>query len=243
MPEGPELRLASIFINKVASKNFFTGKVVKSDLATKLVEVPFEAKTYVLQAESRGKELKVYLNPTHEDEKKSKKNMKALPEQSVKHILFRFGMSGCFKLTSIEEIPKHAHLRFFTKDGKNVLSFVDYRRFGRWEINGNWGADRGPDTVTEYPAFRQNVLENLEKPAFNRPICETLLNQKFFNGIGNYLRAEILYRCKTAPFVQARSVLEPLKDQIKTEEPDILELCNIIPKEVLSLGGGKGVRL
>lgn len=42
--------------------------------------------------------------------------------------------------------------------------------------------------------FRENVLSNLSDKAFNRPICEALLNQKYFNGIGNYLRAEILYR-------------------------------------------------
>ena len=42
--------------------------------------------------------------------------------------------------------------------------------------------------------FRNNVLQNLEAAAFNKPICEVLLNQKYFNGIGNYLRAEILYR-------------------------------------------------
>ena len=71
MPEGPELRLASIFINKVASTNLFSGKVVKSDLATKLVDVPFEAETYAIQAESRGKELKVHLTPVNpEDDKK-----------------------------------------------------------------------------------------------------------------------------------------------------------------------------
>ena len=41
---------------------------------------------------------------------------------------------------------------------------------------------------------RENVLKNLGDKAFDKPICEALLNQKFFNGIGNYLRAEILYR-------------------------------------------------
>lgn len=41
---------------------------------------------------------------------------------------------------------------------------------------------------------RENVLKNLDDKAFDKPICEALLNQKFFNGIGNYLRAEILYR-------------------------------------------------
>jgi len=242
MPEGPELRLAANFINKVASTHLFTGKVVKSDLATKLVEVPFEAETYSLQAESRGKELKVYLDPQNdENQKKSKKKKsESLPEQSVKHLLFRFGMSGCIKLTSVNEIPKHAHLRFFSKNGQDVLSFVDYRRFGTWIINGDWGKDRGPDSVVEYVDFRKNVLDNLKNPAFNKAICETLLNQKFFNGIGNYLRAEILYRCNIPPFAQSRSVLEPLLTDVKTEEPDILELCHLVPKEVLSLGGGKG---
>jgi len=242
MPEGPELRLAANFINKVASQHLFTGKVVKSDLATKLVEVPFEAEIYSLQAESRGKELKVYLDPQNDENQKKtkKKKSESLPEQSVKHLLFRFGMSGCFKLTSVNEIPKHAHLRFFTKNGEEVLSFVDYRRFGTWIINGDWGADRGPDTVVEYVEFRKNVLDNLKNPAFNKAICETLLNQKFFNGIGNYLRAEILHRCKIPPFAQSRTVLEPLLTNIKSEEPDILELCHLVPKEVLSLGGGKG---
>merc|ERR1712241_365540 len=36
------------------------------------------------------------------------------------------------------------------------------------------------------------------------------------------------------------SVLEPLLTNVKTEEPDILELCHLVSKEVLSLGGGKG---
>merc|ERR1719220_2901971 len=44
-----------------------------------------------------------------------RKKSQDLPEQSVKHVLFRFGMSGCFKFTSVNEIPKHAHLRFFSK--------------------------------------------------------------------------------------------------------------------------------
>lgn len=46
---------------------------------------------------------------------------------------------------------------------------------------------------------RENVLRNLADKAFNRPICEALLNQRFFNGIGNYLRAEILFRLAGGP--------------------------------------------
>lgn len=94
----------------------------------------------------------------------------------------------------------------------------------------------------EYETFRGNVLENLKKAAFNRPICETLLNQKFFNGIGNYLRAEILYRCEIPPFTCARDVLEPLAElpMVKSESPDILQLCHLLPSEVINLTGGVG---
>ena len=59
MPEGPEIRIASMFINQVASTHTFGGKVLKGEKATKLVDVPFDAKEYSINAESRGKELKV----------------------------------------------------------------------------------------------------------------------------------------------------------------------------------------
>ncbi|TRY74074.1 hypothetical protein TCAL_06713 [Tigriopus californicus] len=223
MPEGPELCLASRFVTKIGAKHVFGGQIVKSEVSHKNPEVPFQAQKYKIWAESRGKEMKVFL------EEVSQKKSNRL------HVLFRFGMSGCFKFTKLAELPKHAHLRFFTVDRKHVLSFVDYRRFGRWEINGDWGKDRGPDAVREY----QHV-------AFNKPICEVLMNQKFFNGIGNYLRAEILFRGGVPPFDPAREVLESLSMKqdpsikIKFEKPDILELCHTIQKEVLSLGGGKG---
>ena len=64
MPEGPEIRIASMFINQVASTHTFGGKVLKGEKATKLVDVPFDAKEYTINAESRGKELKV-TNNTH----------------------------------------------------------------------------------------------------------------------------------------------------------------------------------
>jgi len=42
--------------------------------------------------------------------------------------------------------------------------------------------------------FRDKVLQGIDSTIFNKPICEVLLNQKYFNGIGNYLRAEVLHR-------------------------------------------------
>ncbi|KFR02084.1 Endonuclease 8-like 1, partial [Nipponia nippon] len=126
------------------------------------------------------------------------------------------------------------------------------RRFGSWRLGDAWQPGRGPCVLSEYQAFRENVLKNLDDKAFDKPICEALLNQKFFNGIGNYLRAEILYRLKIPPFEKARTVLEALKDQeqarrkknpsltlskklkLKRENPDLLELCHTVPMEVIA---------
>ena len=228
MPEGPELHIAARFINSATERFKFGGQITKSDVSTKNPSVEWTAPEYRIRAETRGKELKVFL-------------LDSTNSSSKTHLLFRFGMSGCFKLADVSNLPNHAHLKFFTIGATPAMAlcFVDYRRFGRWEIEGDWGKDRGPDPMFQYTEFRGNVLNNLKNAAFNRPICEAMLNQKFFNGIGNYLRAEILFRAGIKPFDQARSVLEALPDFKSEDGLDLLELCNKVPKEVLDLDSGK----
>ncbi|XP_070618790.1 endonuclease 8-like 1 isoform X1 [Erythrolamprus reginae] len=243
MPEGPELFLASRYINAECAGITFTGKVEKSEVS-KNPEVPFESDGYLISAASRGKELKLTLTPLKQEGL----------EKRPMDLVFRFGMSGNFKLVPISDMPKHAHLRFYTQEkAPRVLCYVDVRRFGKWEVDGTWQAERGPCVMLEYERFRDHVLRNLPDKAFDKPICEALLNQKFFNGVGNYLRAEILYRSKIAPFEKARTVLEDLqkglqvsgatlskKVKLKRENPDVLEVCHLLPMEAVNLGGGKG---
>ncbi|XP_068595737.1 LOW QUALITY PROTEIN: endonuclease 8-like 1 [Brachionichthys hirsutus] len=261
MPEGPELHLASLYVNKVCDGVVFTGAVRKSEVS-KNPDVPFTCEAYRVAATSRGKEVKLTLTPVKRDD----------PEQRVKKgqadqpmdVVFRFGMSGSFRFTPEDELPKHAHLRFHTAQKPcRVLSYVDARRFGRWQPGGAWQPSRGPCVMSEYRSFRENVLSHLSDRAFDRPICEVLLNQKYFNGIGNYLRAEVLFRLDVPPFVPARTVLQglesddstengkPVKNEItntkttnkakqrraKQEMDDLLRLCHTVPLEVVSLGG------
>ncbi|KAL8196912.1 UNVERIFIED_CONTAM: hypothetical protein K2H54_001744 [Gekko kuhli] len=246
MPEGPELFLTSQYINDVCDGVVFSGRVEKSEVS-KNSEVPFESEEYLISATSRGKEFKLTLTPVKRERLPPKKGQAQRPMD----VIIRFGMSGTFKMALASEPPKHAHLRFYTKESPpRALCFVDYRRFGRWEVDGSWQPDRGPCVMREYEQFRENVLKNISDKAFNKPICEALLNQKFFNGIGNYLRAEILYRLKIPPFEKARTVLESLqhreqdsavtlsrKVKLKRENPDLLELCHRVPTEVVHLGG------
>ncbi|XP_072409197.1 endonuclease 8-like 1 isoform X4 [Chiloscyllium punctatum] len=214
MPEGPELHLAARFVNQVCCSTVFSGQVEKSTVS-KNCDVPFSCDAYLISAVSRGKEVKLTLTPIKEEDGKEGVTSDGMEGNdgllAPMDIVFRFGMSGSFKLTTEEDIPKHAHLKFFTKrKPRQVLCFVDPRRFGSWEVNGTWQPDRGPCVMLEYERFRSNVLTNLSERAFDKPICEVLLNQKYFSGIGNYLRAEILFRSKVPPFEKARTVLEPL---------------------------------
>jgi len=220
MPEGPEVYINGQLVNKVCKDRLFGGKIVKSAVS-KSCEITFTSSKYTITSETRGKELGLMLQCEEKDNKL--------------RILFRFGMTGHFKFAPVSEEIKHAHLSFFTQDDpKMALHFVDVRRFGSWEPCDDWGSDRGPDIMFEYDSFRTKVMDNLENKLFNKPICEVLLDQKFFNGVGNYLRSEIMYRANVPPFTCARTVLQEVKDESKS--PDFLQLCHDVPKEVIDLG-------
>ena len=181
MPEGPEIRTSSLFVNHVCRSIIFTGNPQKSTVS-KNPDVIFSSQKYSISSESRGKEIALFLVCSYNPEYKTR-------------ILFRFGMSGRFRFTLANDLLKHSHLVFYTADSpKMALSFVDPRRFGSWHETDDWGPNRGPDPISEYQPFCDNILSNLHLSVFNKPICELMLNQQYFNGIGNYLRAEILYR-------------------------------------------------
>ncbi|KAL7980382.1 hypothetical protein Chor_014711 [Crotalus horridus] len=231
MPEGPELFLASRYINAACAGITFTGKVEKSEVS-KNPEVPFESEGYLISAVSRGKELKLTLTPIKQEGSK----------KPPMDLVFRFGMSGNFKLVPLSDMPKHTHLRFYTQEKPlRVLCYVDVRRFGKWEVGSTWQPNRGPCVMLEYEQFRENILRNLSDKAFDKPICEALLNQKFFNGIGNYLRAEILYqflfiRLPVSAFQVSGATTLSKKVKLKRENPDLLEVCHLLPMEVVNLG-------
>ena len=213
MPELAELRLSSDSINTTTRGKVFTH--IKKNPEHKGLDIEKPYDNFTIESLSRGKELLLILQDT-----------KTNRETSLK---FTFGMAGHFKFTKTGEERKHSHLMFYTNDGY-TLSFVDVRRFGKWKWEG-WGKDRGPDPTKDYKNFVKKIEENLHQKAFDRPIGEALLNQAYFNGIGNYLRAEILYKTNQNPF-------EPAREAIKNN-PKILAYCNTIPTEAIILGGGQ----
>ena len=131
-------------------------------------------------------------------------------------------------MTNTGDEAKHSHLKFYRKDG-TTLSFVDVRRFGKWKQGLVWSDNRGPDPTTEYKAFWDKVMTNLTK--LKKPLYEMLMDQKYFNGIGNYLRAEIIYRAGDVdPFLPAGMQF--------ARYPKLLDLCRDIPLLAYAKGGG-----
>lgn len=205
----------SEYINNVCFGEDFTSISVSPEVAKRLSLVqPTDLQIFSISAEARGKELRL-----------------TLASGIYKHNLsVSMGMSGHWVFWDSLDAPKHTHLKFKTISGRS-LCLVDARRFARWKWTKEWSPNRGPCPVTEFLQFCQNITQNLKKTAFSKPIHLLLMDQRYFNGIGNYLRAEILFRANQDPFQEARQAL--------LDNPKILELCKTVPLEAYCIGGGQ----
>jgi endonuclease VIII-like 1 len=214
MPEISEIRIMSDHINTVSDvpcTSFWRRPEHKSKTDVGALAL---TEGYKISALSRGKELRV--------------DFSHIPDFSL---CFMMGMGGNW---GVGKGPaKHSHLVFGLQDGR-FLYMEDVRRFARWtwRPKSQWDPNRGPDPVKEHEAFKRGVLSSLEKKEFSKPIYEVLMNQEYFNGIGNYLRAEILARIDATPFQDARSY-------IKEHGDTLFALCKRLPEEAYILGGGQ----
>ena len=153
-------------------------------------------------------------------------------------------------------IRSSAALLTLRRDDGGLLAFVSDTREhhsaaggrpplpGRLEL-GMWSARRSPDPLYEHAAFRARVLSLLAcdpRGLLSKPICELLLDQDVFNGVGNYLRAEILHRASIPPFESSRVVLEELREAERAHgfggegggEPGVSATTTLQPPDLLS---------
>eukprot|EP00747_Dinoflagellata_sp_TGD_P221250 gnl/TRDRNA2_/TRDRNA2_93106_c0_seq1.p2 gnl/TRDRNA2_/TRDRNA2_93106_c0~~gnl/TRDRNA2_/TRDRNA2_93106_c0_seq1.p2 ORF type:complete len:352 (-),score=51.86 gnl/TRDRNA2_/TRDRNA2_93106_c0_seq1:468-1523(-) len=237
MPELPELHCMAEVINTHAAGRTFIS--CRKSSINKLPPVKVPKGSFTMSAQSRGKELMMTLQPASPLDGGGK-HLEGDARRAV-FILCNMGMTGFFEAVPCAKAKhRHAHLSFVATDG-SILSYVDVRRFGTWRsmTTPEWPKDRGPDPVKEHALFRHNVVSAVAanpKKFDGVPICQILHDQSIFNGIGNYLRAEILFRAGIPPFAAARGVLANLREVVETNDPvDILTLCRDVPSEVIGL--------
>lgn len=214
MPEGPEVKIMSDYINQNSKDRKFTklyhvekgNNSIDSNLIT----------NFNVESNSNGKEL--LLRVYHDD-------------ADLRFSVF-MGMSGNWKFVPTNEWnnTNFVRMRLDTTDGYSLLLYGGYMG-PKYKLGGFTGVKRGPDPTKDFELFKDRILKNINNKAFNKPICEALLNQEYFNGIGNYLRSTILYYLDVNPFETARDIIN--------RYPNILDMCRDVPNKAYQLNGGQ----
>ena len=217
MPELPECRIMSDFINDKSKNVKFTKSfhVEKGNVPTEFIS----ENKFVLSSESNGKGIKL-------------KIYDRVGNERIIHVFM--GMSGNWKYVPTSEWSdtKFTRLRFDDDTGNSLLLYGGYMG-PKYSVDKPFtGTKRGVDPTKEFDSFKKNIFDNLNKKAFDKPICEVLLNQEYFNGIGAYLTAEIVGRLEINPFRNLKSFST---DELNKLFDMILKCC----EESYKFGGGE----
>ena len=175
-------------------------------------------KTWKISASSRGKEMIIRFY--NEDE-----------EHLLKVNFAKIGSIETYDVTATGEVfDKRALLRFYVDD--KVFAISDFTRFIIVRWSSEWDGNRSPDIVFEHNAWRDLLYEKRKIAYFDRPIFEILTDQRFFNGVGNFSRSEILARTRFSPFTPFSEVLS---EEILRN--DFFLISREVLNEIHNLGG------
>ena len=104
------------------------------------------------------------------------------------------------------------NVQFITDNG--FMFYFDSLSFGTLKVIK--GEDQlskklnsiGPDIMDESTTLDIYKLRMKKKTIQDKPIGNVLLNQKIISGIGNYLRADVLWMCKISPFRKVKDLTD-----------------------------------
>jgi endonuclease VIII-like 1 len=226
MPEIAEVRLTSEFISKVG-KSFTFTRLEKSPVSKVKTDLSVPYKTITVDSKSRGKELSLQLIGRNE-----------IGQTGMMALKVTLGMSGHWVFydplhPENEKIHKHTHLRLYTSEGK-ILGLCDVRRFAKWSWSDFDKKGRGPCLFFQEQEFRDNLLNNwyTHRDFQRHKLSEIMMSQRWFNGVGNYLRAEILHRLDVDPFMKS-------SDLKKEDLKRLIDLTVSCCTQSYKLGGGQ----
>ena len=195
MPEQAEVRILSDFINSEIGLCDVI-KIEKSPLSKNRCDLTIlEGKTWRMSASSRGKEMIIVFKS----------------EEESHSLKVGFAKIGCIESITYDRVDteaflKRAVLRFYTKE--RIYYISDFTRYTLWRWTDQWDANRSPDIIFEHNDWRASLYRKRKIKYFKRPIFEILTDQRFFNGVGNFSRSEILCRTRFSPYTLFSEVLE-----------------------------------
>ena len=131
-------------------------------------------------------------------------------------------------MSAVWQKKKTKHSRFYIKTTYgNEVFFNDIRNFGTLKyVTTKKELDKklmtlGPDVLSSYVATELFKERLDKKPKWS--IAKALMNQTVVSGIGNYLKAEILYAAKISPH---RLCKDLTKDEIESIAEKSFEITN-----------------
>src|SRR3989338_3332926 len=164
MPELPEVHRYSQQINEWAQ-----GKVFRN-CPERFRLWPAEV-LYTICSETRGKEQVLTLTRVDSGE--------AVP------VRFNHGLLGQWAIGARAPSQRFC---FVAEDGSGTLSYVDVPNMAKTHTGQTFDCARSPDPINEFEAFRACLARHQHAKG---SIGEAMLEQKIFNGVGNYLRSEV----------------------------------------------------
>lgn len=116
----------------------------------------------------------------------------------------KLGMTGFWT----DKELKHNHITFELLSGKKI-HFNDARTFGNFNIITETHLENklhnlGVQFLNTNQQWKEDIFSEIIKLRLSKisdktQVCEVLLDQSIFCGVGNYLKAEILYACNIHP--------------------------------------------
>lgn len=192
MPEGPEVKhmghkLSKLITNKeLININILSGRYKIHEPPKNYKLMVQSLPTKVLKVSTKGKFIYIWF-------------------QNNYYLWNTLGMTG--QWTKLKH--KHSHVEFVFKN--KSIYFTDMRNFGtiRFSFDPKSLQDKlsiiGPD-ILELDTNQTYLFSRLLKIKTNKPIAQLLLNQPIISGIGNYLRADILWYAKLSPYRTIKSL-------------------------------------
>jgi len=158
-------------------------------------------------------------------------------------IVIGFGMTGRVRVNlsdaelkarreTKEKYTKHFSVRFVyeTDTGQDEVFYNCVRNFGHvWILNNYELAKKlstiGPCILDPVIAKESIVINRLRKKN-NKTICEALMDQSVISGIGNYIKAEILYYVKLHPLTLIKNITDDQLYRLYMEARDLAKLAS-----------------
>ena len=180
MPEGPEAYIMSKYLEKyILNKKFVS---ITSNTKTK-VDLP--NKSSVIKLESYGKVITIITKDYY--------------------VNIHLGITG-WLVTKKPKIYKYvlnfSNKSFYLQDRRRFSSIKIFKKEDHINyINSKYGVDILSKEFT-YKKFKSYFINT------NKNICSLLLDQKYFAGLGNYIKNEALYLSKISPLRKTSTLKE-----------------------------------